>query len=353
MSGEHFFEARNFATQRGGVLPRARLAYRTLGTLNAARDNAVLVPSWFGGTNHDTETFMTGPGRALDPATYFLILTDLFGSGLSSSPSNTEAPFDRGRFPHTTIHDNVRLQHMMVREALDLERLRLVAGWSMGAAQAFEWACQFPRMVRAACPIAGSARTGAYNKAFLLALRRAMELDPAFQDGFYTRPPIAGIRAFAAIYAGWATSEPFFRTAAFRALGSRTWDEHVADFWEPLFARCDANDLIAQLWTWRENDISANTRYHGDFDAALGAIRAKTIVLPIETDRYFPPIDGEYEAAHIPDGVCRVLPSIWGHMAPLNPTDVPVIDRALNELLTRSAMIEGGTAGDLNHAIKQ
>ena len=333
MSGHEIFEAKNFQTQRGGVFPVARLAYKTLGTLNAARSNAALVPSWYSGTHHDVETFMVGEGRALDPNKYFLILTDLFGSGLSSSPSNAAAPLDRGRFPNVSIHDNVRLQHILVTQHLGIERLHLVAGWSMGAAQTFEWATQFPDMVRAACPIAGSARTANYNKVFLLALRRALQLDPVFADGFYDRPPVRGLRAFASVYAGWGTSEPFFRTEAWQALGSRSSDDHVADFWEPFFLRCDANNLLCQLWTWMEADISANATYRGEFAKALGSIKARTIVLPVDNDRYFPPVDSEYEAAHIPNGTCRVIKSIWGHMAPMNPGDIPVIDAALAELL--------------------
>ena len=74
------------------------------------------------------------------------------------------------------IHDNVRLQHMLITEQLGIERLRLVTGFSMGACQTFQWAAQFPDMLRAACPIAGSAETGNFNKVFLLALRRALEL---------------------------------------------------------------------------------------------------------------------------------------------------------------------------------
>jgi homoserine O-acetyltransferase len=333
MSDDQFFEVRNFQTQRGGVLPTARLAYRTLGTLNGGRDNTVLVPSWYAGTNHDVETYLIGAGRALDPDRYFLILPDLFGSGASSSPNNTPAPFDRGRFPRVTIHDNVRLQHALVTERLGVDRLRLVTGCSMGAAQTFEWATQFPSMIRAACPIAGSARTANYNKVFLLSLRRALELDPVFQDGFYDRPPIAGLRMFATIYAGWGTSEPFFRAETWRTLGSRSWEEHVADFWEPFFLRADANNLLCQLWTWMNSDISANAVYRSDFDAALSSITARTIVLPVDHDRYFPPADSEYEAARIPNGVCRVIPSLWGHMAPMNPADMPLVDAALSELL--------------------
>jgi homoserine O-acetyltransferase/O-succinyltransferase len=327
------FEARNVMLQKGGALPTVRLAYKTLGTLNAARDNAVLVPSWYTGTHDETEMFMVGPERALDPRRYFIILTNLLGNGVSSSPSNAPAPFERGRFPKVTIHDNVSLQHRLVRETLGIERLRLVTGWSMGACQTFQWAAQFPDMVRAACPIAGSARTGSYNKVFLLALERALMLDPAFAEGFYDRPPVAGLRAFAAIYAGWGTSESFFREEAYRDLGARSMEEHVSGFWETFFLRCDANNLLSQLWTWKAGDISDNTVYGGDLAAALGAIKARTIVLPVDNDRYFPPVDSEYEARHIPGAECRVIRSAWGHMAPMNPGDIPAIDAALNELL--------------------
>ena len=194
MADHEVFEEPNFVLQKGAFLPVARLAYKTVGTLNAARDNAVLVPSWYTGTHNDTETYMLGETRALDPRRYFIILTNLLGNGVSSSPSNTPAPFERGRFPHVTIYDNVRLQHLLLTRHLGIERLRLVTGWSMGACQTYQWAAQFPDMVRAACPIAGSARTAGFNQVFLLSLRRALELDPVFNEGFYDRPPVRGLR---------------------------------------------------------------------------------------------------------------------------------------------------------------
>jgi homoserine O-acetyltransferase/O-succinyltransferase len=333
MSGLQFLEVPNFWLQKGGVLPLVRVGYRTVGNLNAAKDNAVLVPSWYTGTDGDSETFMAGPGRALDPAKYFLIFTNLLGNGVSSSPSNTPAPFEKGRFPKITIHDNVRLQHQLVTETLGLGSLRLVTGWSMGACQVYQWAAQYPDIVKAAAPIAGSARTAFYNKVFLLSLRRALTLDPAFTDGFYERPPIEGLRAFASIYAGWGVSEPFYRTQVFRGFSARDHEEFVQFFWEPFFQKCDANNLLSQLWTWERGDISDNPTFDGDFEAALRAVKARTIILPVDLDRYFPPVDAEYEASLIPGAQCRTIRSDWGHMAPMNPDDIPVIDGALRELL--------------------
>ena len=333
MSGFETFEVPNFLLQKGGTLPTARLAYATRGALNNARDNAVLVPTWYTGAHDDTETFMLGENRALDPKKYFIILTNLLANGLSSSPSNSPAPVDRGRFPKVTIHDNVRLQHKLITEKLGIERLRLVTGFSMGACQAFQWAAQFPDMVRAACPIAGSARTGNFNKVFLLALRRALELDPAYADGFYDRPPVNGSRPSPpSTPAGVRPSRSSVRRRSGR--WARAAPRSTSPISEPFFLRCDANNLLSQLWTWGAGDISANPTYGGNFEAALGAIKARTIIVPVDNDQYFPPVDSRNEARHIPGAEVSVVASAWGHMALMNPADVPAIDTPLNELLT-------------------
>jgi homoserine acetyltransferase len=68
-------------------------------------------------------------------------------------------------------------------------------------------------------------------------------------------------------------------------------------------------------------------------EAALAAIKARTIVLPVDLDHYFPPEDSEYEARHVPNGECRAINSEWGHMAPMNVGDIPAIDKVLAEPL--------------------
>ncbi len=333
MSGRQSFEVEGFGLQGGETLPVAKLVYRTLGTLSDRRDNVVLIPSWYSGTDVQAEFCMVGPGRAIDPAQHFVVFTNLLAGGVSSSPSNTPAPYEAGRFPRVTLHDNVRLQHMLLTQKLGIERIKLVAGWSMGGCQAYQWGAQFPGMMAAIAPLCCSARTGHFNKIFLLSLRRALELDPAFEDGFYTRPPIRGLRAFATIYAGWGFSEPFYRTEAFRQFGAADAADFSARFWEPGFLHLDANDLLALLRTWEDGDISACPAYGGDLDRALGAITARAIVMPGEYDSYFPPVDSDAEVKRMPNAECRPIRSIWGHMTLWNKEDQPFIDAALSELL--------------------
>jgi homoserine O-acetyltransferase/O-succinyltransferase len=334
------FELGDFFLQKGGaVLPDARLGYLTLGELSPAKDNVVVCPTWFTATPADTAMWLTGPDRALNPERWFIVIPNHFGGAVSSSPSNTPAPFDRGRFPHVTTYDNVVAQHRLLTEGLGIERIRLVSSWSMGACQSYAWAALHPEMVDAIAPISGSARTANFNKVFLTGNIRAITSDPDWKGGFYTAeaPPVRGVRAMAAVYAGWGFSEPFYREERFRALGAADVPEFIDYFWDTFFQKCDANDLLAQMWTWWHNDLGDHPNFGGDFDAALGAIRARTIIIQAETDSYFPPVDSKYEASRIPNGELQVIPTIWGHLAPFNPEDQTVIDRGLRELLEGGA----------------
>jgi homoserine O-acetyltransferase/O-succinyltransferase len=333
MSEVEFFSAREFALQKGGVLPEARLAFQTFGKLSAARDNVIVSPTWYSGDHSGVVAALVGPDRALNPEKYFIVIPNLLAGGVSTSPSNAPAPFDRACFPNVTLFDNVRLQRMMLRELFHVERVKLVAGWSMGGCQSFQWAAQYPDEVEAIVALCGSARTAHFNKVFLVSLKRALELDPAFARGFYSVPPLDGLKAFAAIYAGWGFSEPFYRNEEFRKMNATTSEEFVKYYWEPAFIHHDANNLLAMLWTWFEGDISDNEIYKRNFELALRSIKARTFILPGQYDSYFPPTDSAYEASLIPGAICRPIPSTWGHMTLWNPEDRPFIDAALHEAL--------------------
>ena len=99
--------------------------------------------------------------------------------------------------------------------------------------------------------------------------------------------------------------------------------------------RLDANDILAMIDTWQNGDVSENPIYDGDFHQALGAIKAKAIIMPSETDQYFPPEDSETSVSLMPNADLRTIPSIWGHLAGgpgRNPADTQFIDRNLKEL---------------------
>jgi homoserine O-acetyltransferase len=324
-------ELGDVALQSGLTLPKMKLAYKTHGKLNAARTNVILFPIGYA-TQHPDIEGRIGPGRALDPGKYFIIVPDMFGNGLSSSPSNTPPPFDRAAFPNVTIYDNVICQHRLVTEHLGIERIKLVAGFSMGAQQAFQWGALYSRMVDAIAMGSGSARTSPHNYLFLEGVKAALMADAAFADGWYETPPVKGLRAFGRVWAGWAFSQDFFREKEYLKMGLASLEDTVR-FIEGLFRRRDANDLLAMLWTWQNADISDNELYQRDFGAALGAITSRSIVMPIETDLYFRVRDSELEVEQMPNAELRTVRSIWGHLAGSNPPDNQFIEAALKELL--------------------
>ena len=104
----------------------------------------------------------------------------------------------------------------------------------------------------------------------------------------------------------------------------------LVDFWEALWLRCDANDLLSQLHTWQTADIAAAPGYDGDLEKALGAIQAKAVQSPGEKDLYFPAEDMAWEASKMRDAVCRPIPGPWGHFSEVG------IDPACNEFLGNS-----------------
>jgi len=335
VQGQHeHFELGPYTLDSGHTLPDARLAYRTYGSLNAAKDNAVLFPHMYSGTSASMEG-LVGEGRALDPSRYFIILPDQFGSGLSSSPSNTPAPFDRGHFPAVTIADDVRAQHRLVTERFGITSLHAVVGWSMGGQQTYEWAVRHPELVRRAAVFAATAKTPVQNQLSIDMHSELLRSDPAFADGFYTDSDDVhlGLSRHAMAFAVLSTSYRFFRDEVWRRTGFASVEEFTLVFLRGHFQPMDPNNLLCQAAKWRDADVSLHTG--GDMKAALGRITARFYVFPFGGDLFFPPEDHEADVALIRDARLRVIDSPVGHftMFGLLPEDVAAIDDALAEVL--------------------
>ena len=321
----------------GVILPSAKIAYKTYGSLNASGDNVILLPTFYTGTHKRNEGFF-GCGRAIDPNKHFIVSVNMFGNGLSSSPSNTSAPYDGPRFPLITLWDNISSQHKLLTEHLKVKRLALVAGWSMAGCQAYQWAAQFPDIVNAILPFCSSAKTSPHNFVFLEGVKAALCADQNWKEGNYVSPPVNGLKAFARIYAGWAFSQTFYREKFYKKLGFNTIEDLLVNWENDHIENWDANNLLAKLATWQVNDISVGPHYKNDIKKALQSIRAQTILIPCTQDLYFRPEDNVFEAQHIPNVEIRPYDSPWGHCVanPGNDKDFEVVlDQAVNDLLNR------------------
>jgi homoserine O-acetyltransferase len=319
----------------GGTLPVCQLAYATFGTLNAACDNAILVTTWFSGTSKIMEQAYIGPGRALDPERYFIVVVNQIGNGLSTSPHHAVPGAAGADFPNVTIADDVMAQRRFLRERFGVERLALVTGASMGAEQTYEWAVRYPEAVLRAAPIAGTARTTAHTALYADALMEAIRSDPGWNGGAYgSAADVAeGLRRHARLWALMGASPAMYAAEAWRALGFSTLEEFLSGLLDASFLPLDPNSLLVQGWKWRHADVARP--YGGDLAAALGRITAKTYVMPVSTDMFFTVADCAAEQRLIPGSTLRVLNTDWGHLGVMgmDPGYLGQVDAALRELL--------------------
>ena len=207
---QQYFSLGEFPLEKGGAIEDCTLGYRTYGTLNSARSNAVLFPTWYAGTSSELEAFI-GPGKMLDTSRYFIVAVDSFGNGVSSSPSNSMRQKARS-FPEFTIGDMVKAELRLITERFNITRLRAVIGISMGGVQAFYFAAAYPDRAEKIIPITASPRPTSYDILFFstqLAALEGVRTTPGW-DG-RSLQIVAGLNAMASSTA-----------ARFIALNSRT-----------------------------------------------------------------------------------------------------------------------------------
>lgn len=326
MSEIKTFSLGSFKLKSGQEIPDAYIAYKTWGSPSSP---AIIYPTWYSGSIGDNE-WLIGDSMALSPKDYYIIVPALIGNGQSVSPSNTPA---LRPWPKVTFYDNVKAQHRLVTEGLGVQHARLVLGWSMGAGQTYQWITQYPDFADLAVPFCGSARTSLHNQVFLEGVKTALlaakgaastgisevESAPASAHrGWSESERETGLKALGRVYAGWGFSQAFYRAKLHETyLGYAGLEEFMVGWWEKWALSKDPENMLAMLYTWQAEDASDQEPYNKDFACAMKDIKTKTLVIPGQTDLYFPPEDSEIEVENMTPGVgkCVVLPSIWGHWA--------------------------------------
>jgi len=177
--------------ESGQVIQDCRIGYRTFGHLNAAGDNAILMPTWLYGKSEDLKSLFgdgSSPQQLIDTGKYFGIAIDSIGNGVSSSPSNSTAQHGTA-FPAYTLRDGVVAQYRVMFEVLHLKHLHAVVGLSMGGEQTFVWSVMHPEFFDLAVPILGTPRPTSYDLFVKRIQADSIETDAGYNKGQYTRQP--------------------------------------------------------------------------------------------------------------------------------------------------------------------
>ncbi|WP_199193189.1 alpha/beta fold hydrolase [Blastopirellula marina] len=313
-SERQFFELGDYRLIDGRTLPGAKLLYKTMGTLNERKDNAILFPHFLGGAPEALEGWI-GPGRPLDPTKYFFVLPGQLGVDPSSAPSNTAMPYDGPAFPQTTIGDDVCAQHKLLIEGLGVTSLELVLGWSVGAIQTYDWAVRFPTMPKRILSVAGAPKPSPWTRLWLkTVVEEPITSDPGWNNGRYTDSSqvSGGLRRQGHAAALTLPPHSFYDEGqeAWRSMGFTSNEDFVSRFWEAFWLPQDPNSLVLQA----RKTLAADPGGYGDVEKALQQIQAKTFVFAFTGDPMFPPHECRRDASRIPGATFREIQSQGGHL---------------------------------------
>lgn len=288
--------------ESGERIEGCHIGFRTYGTLNATRDNAVLFLTWFTGTTRSLSPIV--PDKIVDTKRFYLVLVDAIGNGVSSSPSNSCAQ-PRRRFPKFSIRDMVESQRRLIREVLGIPQLHAVMGISMGGMQAFEWAVHHASEVSRFVSIVGTPQLAAQDLLLWNAERDVLDDSRAYARGAYEgRPKIAGLQEV-----HWLNlSTPEHRNSETTRAGFESFRKNVAEDTE-----FDWNDWRAQLEAMLAHDVARESS--GDLANAAKGVTAQGLVVVAEHDHMVNPEPAKAFARAMGAELIS-LDTPCGHMAP-------------------------------------
>jgi len=298
---QQFANLGDFKLESGEVLRDCRIGYRTFGQLNADKSNAILFPTWAGGT---TEQLVgsVGAERLADSTKYYVILVDALSNGVSSSPSNSQLQ-PHMQFPKITLHDMVATQHELLTKFLHIDHLKAVMGISMGGIQTFQWMVQYPDFMDKAIPIVGSPRVAPYDLLHWKTQIDVIENDPGWHGGDYPKNPAREAEyELGAILL--STPEHFNQTHTREQVLKEI--AHAQESTEGS----DANNKIRQAEAIIALDISAS--FGGSMEKAASTVKAKTLIIVAKRDHTVTPGPAT-EFAHLMHAELLELDDECGH----------------------------------------
>jgi homoserine O-acetyltransferase len=302
------------------------LVYATHGQLDADGRNCIVLPTYYTGT-HESYLPWIGSDRPFDPNRWFIVIPNMIGNGLS-----TVTDVDAGRHwdprtdPTVRIGDNVSFQRALL-DHLGVQHVALVAGWSMGGLQCYEWAVAYPDIVDAFLPICASSRCWPLNAMFL------QGVSPFLEDGLANPERREdGLVAFGRAYASWAYSAAYYRDELWRRDGFDSLST-LLNWWSEDHLSWDPANLLAMLRTWQAADSSHDGQ---SLHETLSSVTARAVLMPSTTDMYFTLAENVLEASWLPRSVLRPIVSEYGHIAgrPGHLPDVTTqVTKAVRDLL--------------------
>ncbi len=315
---ETFFYRSSFPLESGITLPQFHLAYTTYGQLNETKDNVIWIFHALTANSDAAEWWpgLVGEGKLFDPAELFIICANMPGSCYGSTgplDTNTQTgePYYHN-FPFFTIRDMIG-SYQLLRKYLGITKIKVGIGGSMGGQQLIEWAIEEPELFETIVPLATNAFHSPWGIGFNSSQRLAIEADETWKQ----TNPLAGLNGMKAARSIALLSYRNYQTYQFSQ--SETTNEKITDFKSESYQRYQGEKLAKRFnafsyyFLTKSMDAHNIGRNREGSIAALQIIKAKTLVISINSDLLFPPSEQQFLAANIPGAAYKSIESIYGH----------------------------------------
>lgn len=314
MSVQSFTLSSTFILERGDTLPQPTLAYHTFGdpskpvvwVCHALTANSDVFDWWSG---------LFGPNDLFNPRDYYIVCANILGScygteGPLSIQPGTNTPYYH-QFPIVTVRD-MAMAHEALRKHLNIQKIHLLIGGSLGGQQAQEWVIDQPKLVENLVLIATNARHSAWGIAFNESQRMAIAADTSWQQSF-EKAGDAGMRAARAMaLLSYRHYDAYRQTQTDPA---PVFDHYLAVSYqqyqgEKLSRRFNAFSYYRLSQAMDSHHIGRN---RGTLESVLKGISTRTFCISISSDMLFPPVEQQFLATHIPDARYAEISSDFGH----------------------------------------
>ncbi len=315
-----------FKLESGKSLPGLEIAYHTFGELNSKKNNVVWVChaltanadvlDWWPG--------LFGEKALFNPKEYFIVCANILGSAygttnpLTINPK-TDEPYYLS-FPDITIRDIVKA-HQLLANQLNIEKIEVLIGGSLGGQQAMEWAISEPERINQLIIMATNARHSPWGIAFNESQRLCISADPTF----YKSQPHGGNIGLKAARSLALLSYRNYQT--YLATQSETDMQKKDSFNAASYQNYQGQKLVNRFnaysyWYLTKVMDSHNVaRNRTSIESALNRIKARTLIIAIASDILFPPEEQRLLNRHIEGSVFAEIPSLFGHDGFLIETD--------------------------------
>lgn len=304
-------------TELGDSINELQIGYHTYGTYQKNKSKVVWVCHALTGNSDvfDWWNGLFGEGKLFNPNDYFIICANVIGSSYGSSgpiSEKSEGGILNEKFPLVTPRDMANA-HEVLRKELGIEKIDILIGASLGGQQALEWSIKLKENVKQLILIATNAQHSPFGIAFNESQRMVIKNDSTFGCGYLddAQKGLGVARSIAMIsyrsYSGYGKTQKEEDSAKINDFKASSYQRYQG---QKLAKRFNAYAYLRLTEAMDAHNVGRN---RGGVIKALSYVKAKTLVIGIDSDLLFPISEQQFLKEYIQGAFFKSISSDFGH----------------------------------------